>query len=207
MTEPSLQAAKTCELHVHIGGSLFAADLLDLARDHYEKIDWSLFVDSFERAYGRRPDPVALFREALRSQRIDSLKAHCVYGVEDESDFAHFQAKFNLAICIYRHWWNVLGKPEEILHRVFAHHRREGLRYVEYRTMAPYDHTQSEAFVQFHALTARAIAQVCSCGLYRPLPHQPAALGTARMLSTSPTPARRKRGFDPHGRRPRLLSF
>ena len=161
-SQSPLQAAKTCELHVHIGGSLFAADLLDLARDHYEKIDWSLFVDSFERAYGRRPDPVALFGEALRSQRLDSLKAHCVYGAEDKGDFAHFQAKFNLAICIYRHWWNVLGKPEEILHRVFAHHRGEGLRYIEYRTMAPYDHTQSEAFAQFHALTARAIAQACT---------------------------------------------
>lgn len=162
MTEPSLQAAKTCELHVHIGGSLFAADLLDLAGDYYEKIDWSLFVDSFERAYYRRPDPVALFGEVLGSQCLDALKAHCVYGEEDRGDFARFQAKFNLAICIYRHWWNVLGKPEEILHRVFAHHRGEGLRYVEYRTMAPYDHTQPEAFVQFHALTARAIAAACS---------------------------------------------
>ncbi len=162
MTEPPLQVAKTCELHVHIGGSLFAADLLDLARDHYEKIDWSLFVDSFERAYGRRPEPVALFREVLDSQCLDALKAHCVYSAEDESDFAHFQAKFNLAICVYRYWWNVLGKPEEILQRVFAHHRREGLRYVEYRAMASYDHIQSEAFVQFHALIARAIAQACT---------------------------------------------
>ena len=162
VTEPPLQVAKTCELHVHIGGSLFASDLLDLARDHYEKIDWSLFVDSFERAYGRRPDPVALFREALHSQCLDALKAHCVYGAEDGGDFAHFQAKFNLAICIYRHWWNVLGQPEEILQRVFAHHRREGLRYVEYRAMAPHDHTQPEAFAQFHELTAHAIAQACT---------------------------------------------
>jgi len=160
--QPALQAAKTCELHVHSGGSLFAADLLNLARDHYEKIDWSLFVDSFERAYGRRPDPVALFREALHSQRLDALKAHYVYGAEDGGDFARFQAKFNLKICIYRHWWKVLGQPEEILQRVFAHHRREGLRYVEYRAMAPYDHTRPEAFVQFHALTARTIAQACT---------------------------------------------
>lgn len=157
-----LQAAKTCELHVHVGGCLFATDLLDLARDHYETIDWSLFVDSFERAYHRRPDPVALLSEALRSQRLDSLKAHCVYGAEDGGDFARFQAKFNLSICIYRHWQNVLGKPEEILHRVFARHRGEGLRYVEYRAMAPYDHTQPQAFARFHVRTARAIAQACS---------------------------------------------
>ena len=64
-----------------------------------------------------------------------------MYGAEGGGDFAYFQAKFNLKICIYRHWRNVLGQPEEVLQRVFARHRREGLRYVEYRAMAPHDHT------------------------------------------------------------------
>ena len=154
-----LQAAKTCELHVHLYGGLFAADLLALGRDYYEKIDWSLFVDSFERAYGKRPDPVALFGEALHTQCLDPIEAHYVYGVDDGGDFARFQAKFNMAICIYRHWWKGLDKSEEIWRRVLAHHRREGLRYVEYRVMAPYDHAQPEAFVQFHQLIARFLQQ------------------------------------------------
>ncbi len=154
-----LQAAKTCDLHVHLYGGLFAADLLDLGRDYYEKIDWSLFVDSFERAYGKRPDPVALFREALHRQCLDPIKAHYIYGAEDGGDFARFQAKFNMAICIYRHWWKGLDKAEEIWRRVLAHHRREGLRYVEYRVMAPYDHAQPEAFVQFHQFIARFLRQ------------------------------------------------
>ncbi len=157
--QPPLQAAKTCELHVHLYGGLFAADLLALGRDYYEKIDWSLFVDSFERAYGKRPDPVALFGEALHTQCLDPIEAHYVYGVDDGGDFARFQAKFNMAICIYRHWWKGLDKSEEIWRRVLAHHRREGLRYVEYRVMAPYDHAQPEAFVQFHQLIARFLQQ------------------------------------------------
>ena len=57
-------------------------------------------------------------------------------GFTCPSAAAHFQAKFKLAICIYRHWQKVLDKPEEILHHVFAHDRGEGLRYVEYRAMA-----------------------------------------------------------------------
>ncbi len=162
--QPPLQAAKTCELHVHLYGGLFAADLLALGRDYYEKIDWSLFVDSFERAYSKRPDPVALFREALHRQCLDPIEAHYVYGAEDGGDFARFQAKFNMAICIYRHWWKGLDKVEEIWRRVLAHHRREGLRYVEYRVMAPYDHAHPEAFVQFHQLMARFLQQASDPG-------------------------------------------
>jgi adenosine deaminase len=153
----TLHAAKTCELHIHLGGSVFADDLLELARDHYQQIDWSLFVNSFEQAYGTRPDPVALIRDALDSQNLDHFKAHYVYGDEDGGDFAQFQAKFNMALCVYRHWWSVLGNQEEIWRRVIERQRCEGLRYVEYRAMAPYDHTSPEAFLQFHAATARVI--------------------------------------------------
>ena len=157
MTETLLQPAKTCELHIHMGGGVFAEDLLDLAREHYQYIDWSLYIDQFEQAYGQRPDPVALFRDALECGQLDAFKDHYVYGDRDRGDFAQFQAKFNMAICVYRHWWSALGDQDEIWRRVIAHHRREGLRYVEYRSMAPYDHTQADAFVQFHQRTARVI--------------------------------------------------
>ena len=157
MTGILLQPAKTCELHVHMGGGVFTEDLLDIAREHYENIDWSLYIDQFERAYGRRPDPVALLRDALDRGQLDALREHYVYGDRDRGDFAQFQAKFNMAICIYRYWWSALGDQDEIWRRVIAHHRREGLRYVEYRSMAPYDHTQPDAFVQFHQRTARVI--------------------------------------------------
>ncbi|MDP6699571.1 MAG: hypothetical protein QGH25_07975, partial [Candidatus Latescibacteria bacterium] len=72
MTEILLQPAKTCELHIHMGGGVFTEDLLDLAREHYAYIDWSLYIEQFEQAYGQRPDPVALFRDALERGQLDA---------------------------------------------------------------------------------------------------------------------------------------
>ena len=157
MAAAPLQLAKTCELHIHLGGSLFTDDLLNLSRDHYQQIDWSLFIDGFEKAYGTRPDPIALFAEALKSQNLDQLKAHYVYGEEDKGSFEQFQAKFNMALCVYRHWWAHHRGQQEIWQCILAHHRREGLRYIEYRAMAPYDHTDPDAFVEFHERTARVL--------------------------------------------------
>ena len=161
MTE-TLHAAKTCELHIHLGGSLFTDALLDLSRDHYQQIDWSFFVDNFEKAYGTRPDPIALFDEALDSQSLEKLKAHYVYGDEDGGSFDRFQAKFNMAICVYRHWWTLHGGQEEIWRHIIEHHQREGLRYIEYRSMAPYDHTNPVDFIEFHERTARVLHEASS---------------------------------------------
>ena len=164
MSDTPLEAAKTCELHIHLGGGLFTEDLLDLSRDHYQQIDWSIFIDQFEKAYGNRPDPIALFDEAVATQNLHPLKAHYVYGEEDSGSFEQFQAKFNMAICLYRHWWTHHGGQQEIWRRVIAHHRSEGLRYVEYRSMAPYDHDNPDAFVEFHERTARTILETCDHG-------------------------------------------
>eukprot|EP00494_Astrolonche_serrata_P015755 UN15908 len=38
------------------------------------------------------------------------------------------------------------------------------MRYVEYRSMAPYDHTQADAFIAFHERTARVIQEACAPG-------------------------------------------
>ena len=157
MTETALQAARSCELHVHLGGCLNAAEIFELGRDHCAEIDWSLYSESFAAAYGRRPDPVDLFREALQTQQLDRFREHYVYGEDDGGDFTRFQAKFNMALCVYRHWWKKFGNQDEIWRRILARHRREGLRYAEYRAMAPYDHTQPEAFIHFHQQTARTL--------------------------------------------------
>jgi hypothetical protein len=156
-----LDSLKTCELHVHLGGCLFAEDLLELGREVYEKVDWSLFVRAYEKAFGVRPDPVALFRAALDGDPagLERFKRHYAYGEEDQGDFSRFQAKFNLAISLYRHWWHVLDRAPEIVRRVLERHRQEGLKYVEYRAMAPYDSNSPEAFAQFHLLNARTLQE------------------------------------------------
>jgi hypothetical protein len=135
---------------------------LELGRDQYDKIDWTLFSDGYESAFGLSPDPQALYREALTGAGADVLKPYCIYDRADGGDFTRFQAKFNFGICLFRHWWHVLGRPEEILQRILARHESEKMRYVEYRAMAPYGPDSPEAFTQFHVTTARAIQAACS---------------------------------------------
>ena len=156
--------AKTGELHVHIGGCLTAEDLFELGRDAFEQIDWTLFVDSFEKAYGERPDPAAIYRLGLDGSGADALRPYCVYGAEEGGDFARFQAKFNFSICVFRHWWHVLSREGEVLTRIFEQHRREGVRYVEYRAMAPFGAENPEGFIDFHATMAHAIGKACGDG-------------------------------------------
>ncbi len=159
-----LQRAKSSELHVHMGGCLTAEDFLELGRADYEKIDWTLFVDGYEKTFGFRPNPTALYREALAGSGADALRPYCVYSAADGGDFARFQAKFNFGICLFRHWWHVLSREEEVLARILARHRSEKLRYIEYRAMAPFGPETPEAFIQFHATMARAIQVACGEG-------------------------------------------
>ncbi|MFA6107390.1 MAG: hypothetical protein WDA75_01345 [Candidatus Latescibacterota bacterium] len=155
------KAAKACELHVHLGGCLFTEDLLDLGREVYPRVDWRLYVTSFTRAFGTSPDPVVLFREALTGSKagLARFRRHYVFDESDGGDFSRFQAKFNLAICLYRHWWLVLGREQEVNRRVVERHRSEGVRYVEYRAMAPYGPDQPEGFLAFHTLVARTLRE------------------------------------------------
>jgi hypothetical protein len=100
-----LHLAKTCELHVHPGGCLTAQDLLELGRNIYQSVDWTLFTDAYEKAYGMRPDPITLYQNALSdpSTGFDTFKKHFIYTQEDGGDFGRFQAKFNFLICLLRH--------------------------------------------------------------------------------------------------------
>ncbi|MEW6751912.1 MAG: hypothetical protein AB1505_13190 [Candidatus Latescibacterota bacterium] len=99
-----LALARTCELHVHVGGCLHLEDLLFLARDVHDRVDWTPFTNAYERAFGARPDVPALFGAALdgRPQALDALRRHYVVDGDDAGRFDRFQAKLTLAICLYR---------------------------------------------------------------------------------------------------------
>jgi hypothetical protein len=154
-----LRLQQGCELHVHVGGCLYAEDLLELGREVYTQVDWSLFVHSYEQAFGVRPDPERLFREGLGSERgREQFRRHYVYRQEDGGDFARFQAKFNLLICLYRYWVQHLHREEEVLWRIAERHRREGFDYVEYRANFPIDDPQH--FLHFHRTNAQVFQQV-----------------------------------------------
>ena len=158
---PDLGILKGCELHVHIGGCLYAEDILELGREVYHEVDWDLFVDTYELAFAKRPDPIALFQDALSDDAaaLARLRDHFVVGAADGGDFARFQAKFNLAICLWRYWQQTLQREEEITRRIVERHRSEGLDYVEYRSMYMQDSADPEGFINFHRLNARVIRE------------------------------------------------
>ena len=135
-----------------------------LGRDVYRQVDWRLYCDSYEEAFGTRPNPAALF-EDLRTDAsggLDRFREHVVFGEQDGGAFERFQAKFNFVICLYRHYLETPSGCERLFHRVIDRHRREGLTYVEYRCSAGGD---AEAFLRFHRLHAKALQRASRDGV------------------------------------------
>ena len=157
-----LGAAKRCELHVHIGGCLHAEDILQFAREHYRTIDWHPFTGSYAEAFGAEPDPIALIEAALAGDDR-AWRRHFVVDSSDRGDFSRFQAKFNLAICVLRHLQS-LHRYEEAVDLILDRHRREGVEYVEYRSMYMRGTADPEGFVNQHRLNAERIRQACGSG-------------------------------------------
>ena len=162
-----LQILNGCELHVHVAGCLYPEDLLTLGEAIYEEIDWTRYVESYEQAYGVHPDPHALFADALANGRADQpqFRQQVLFGEADSGDFDRFQAKFNLLGTMYVHWRQVLQREQEVLHQIVARHRREGLDYVEYRTLVGNTAADPEGFLHFHRTHAQAIQSANGHGL------------------------------------------
>ncbi len=158
MTE---QALKSCELHVHLGGCLYAADLLELSRDRAHEIDWELYIDSYAQSFGTKPDPPRLIADALESTGgFDRFRRHYVVGEEDSGDFARFQAKINLAICVYRHWMRV-GRADELARHIIDRQRSQGLEFTEIRAMSGSATEDPDGFLRFHCTNAQVLRE-CS---------------------------------------------
>ena len=157
---------KGCELHCHLGGCIYAEDLLELGKDVYREVDWNLFVNGYEKAFARRPDPVALFEDAIagRPGGLSRFRRHYIVEEEDSASFARFQAKFNLNICLFRHWRQVLHRETEIVRRIVERHRAEGLDYVEYRAMYSFVCEDPEGFISFHRRNARVMQEASRNG-------------------------------------------
>ena len=155
---PLLHLAKTCELHVHPGGCLTAEDLVELGKDFYEDINWQLFIDAYENAYGIRPDPIALYRDALSDPALGlaRFKEHYVYSQKDGGDFGRFIAKFTLISNLLKHppkKWELLKKSFQC---VVERHRKEGVTFVEYRCSNGAE--MRGAFIDFHRTCAQMLA-------------------------------------------------
>ncbi len=152
-----LDVQKRCELHVHPGGCFTAEDVAMLGRDVYREVDWTLYCDSYEEAFGTRPDPHAMFEAvaADESGSLDRFREQFVVGERDGGDFARFQAKFRFVICLYRYYLELPSGCEQMMECVIDRHRSEGLNYVEYRGSR--DSRDDEEFLSFHGVNAMTL--------------------------------------------------
>ena len=101
---------------------------------------------------------VAWFDAAVLNRDFSLLEQGYYVTDKDSGDFARFQARFDLLIYIARHLKQKLGHQGPMLDRIFARHRAEGLRYVEYRAMSAIADTY-EKFKAFHSEYATACMQ------------------------------------------------
>ena len=153
-----LEKLKESELHVHMGGCLTAQDLADVAADFYRDIDWQPYCENYLKTFGQVADPIAWFDAAILHHDLEPLKKGFVVTQKDAGDFARFQARFNLLIYVARALRDRMGNQKPFLDRIFARHRSQGLRYVEYRAMSGVADTY-EKFIAFHGEYAMACLQ------------------------------------------------
>jgi len=153
-----LHQQKTCELHVHPGGCLTAEDLIELGKDIYQDIDWSLFVDAYEQAFGIRLDPIILYHDAISNPTIGlpKFKEHFIYTQKDGGDFGRFQAKFNLIINLLTHPPKRQELVKAYCQRIVDRHAQEGITFVEYRCGSS-DETR-DGFIRFHRTHAQILS-------------------------------------------------
>jgi hypothetical protein len=165
MSSDPLQAAKACELHVHVGGCYTVDDLIHLAGPYADQIDWSIYVEAYQDAFNIQPDPAAWIRRAASGDEaaIRDIHEHYVYTEADGANFARFMAKFSLALATLRHHHRIDSYDDCIAQAVDGQ-RQQGIDYVEFRAMAPCGIEEPERFIDFHQCTARVIAAACQPG-------------------------------------------
>jgi adenosine deaminase len=145
----NFSAAKTCELHVHVAGCLTEVDVVELAKDVYRDVDWTLFVDAYEATFNVRPNPVTLIGDVLADKPggLTRLREHFLFTDADEGDFMRFKARFSLAYSVVDHLGKV-NRAGDVIRRCLAHHRKEGVDFVEYRSSG--GEGSWEGFHDFH---------------------------------------------------------
>ncbi|MBT6149434.1 MAG: hypothetical protein HOH74_28610, partial [Gemmatimonadetes bacterium] len=165
MTQDPLQAARSCELHVHIGGCVSVDDLIHLGGPFAAEIDWSLYIDAYAAAFGIRPDPADWVHRAAAGDKaaIRQIREHFVYTEADGADFTRFMAKFNFAIAVLRHHQSI-DTYGDCVTRAVEGQRLQGIRYLEMRAWTPAGPNQPADFLSFHQRHARMIAACCQPG-------------------------------------------
>lgn len=160
----NLSPLKGCELHVHMLGTFYAEDLLEMGKDIYQDIDWNEFnfIENYKEAYGVHPEPVARFQDALTNGTVgfERFKRFYVYGDEEEQgDFKKWEAKYCFFLCIWSHW-REMDRTRDLIRHILERHHAEGFDYVEYRCRS-----SKEGFMYWHTLCAEEFQDASLEGL------------------------------------------
>lgn len=125
---------KTVDLHVHLLQSLYPEDIFEMAKECYKEINWNRFgfLDRFEKIYGIRLDPIAMFERAVKSGSIAEIEQTMVYNYNERGSFDKFNIKSLFPLCVTGYYFD---KDDHIsaLKPIIERHKREGISYVEYR--------------------------------------------------------------------------
>lgn len=150
-----------CELHMHILGAYYAEDVLQLGKDVYQQGAWDEYhyEETYQALFGVRPDPKAIFEEALSKgdAGLELIKRWHVYMEEDGGDFARWEAKFNFFMGIWTRYRDIGGQADvTLLQRIINSYWEQGLDYVEYRCGTG---IAIDNFLYFHSLCARLLQE------------------------------------------------
>jgi len=146
---------------MHILGAYYAEDVLELGKDVYQQGAWDEYnyEATYQALFGRRPDPCAIFEEALRQgdEGVDIIKHWHVYTEEDGGDFARWEAKFNFFMGIWTRYRDIGGQADvTLLQRMIDRYWKQGLNYIEYRCGTG---IEIDNFLYFHSLCARLLQE------------------------------------------------
>ncbi|MGE5652879.1 MAG: adenosine deaminase [Bacillota bacterium] len=148
-----INLARQAELHVHTVGCYTPEDLFAMAKDHYREINWNRFsfLDRYERIFGVRLDPVAVFERACATGSLDEIRQIAIYSYHPDGTFDEFNIKSYFPQAIVGYYLDK-GEHEPILAPLVERHKSEGLKLVEYRNAFG---ARGEEFKDWHGRYAR----------------------------------------------------
>lgn len=132
-----LEDLLSCELHLHLAGSVYAEDFFDIGRDIFQLVDWEVqeFVTEYNRVFDTNLNPVELFTAVLHNpDHFTTLKKAYVFDETDSGDFERFMWKYRFFSRLWGYGWEQdMDTAVSIIDYILNHHQTQGLRYVEYR--------------------------------------------------------------------------
>ncbi len=140
--ESHVQTFGYTDLHNHLYGCLSAESLYRIGRRNPSP-RWSVFTNSYQKAYGKTIRPENFFQEYDTVEKFSQL-----YYFQHKGLFSEFQAKFNLIIALAEF---TAHEIEEITFEIAILHSKQSVRYVEYRIMFAKDEIKPVIEEKIHA--------------------------------------------------------